>query len=450
MRLDRRIASLSAMSEKCLELGTRIDLDPLASISKNYEKVINKIDESWSKSYAGYHALVYYQDFQHPGEGEYFDQEWGRWVGPWTEYTEQQVFDEIEERTKDLDINRLVSEANDCTELFSECRTAALGLAEILSSIVNDPTSIHELIKELKELYCKILSSDFMEMISPRSVASRDRKATLKGLQYPPHLKSRSWLFEQQSCFRACKEVGELSQRVIAIAENTDVQATKRKGSAKGFFVKWILPALTHILALVVGSLITLKISESEFEREVDFSEQIAANQVYRTVEFQTRECMSELEKLVSSYQLFLDTGIPLGLEENGMNTYRISLSEELAYLDPSINNPIFQYHSLIDSYEEWQKSETNETELEPLALHYYFVRITGTYTLLLGSITLLQELGQNYLEEFPDYHDQLIEEALQIIEDSDETVHQLQTRVIDNISGTQDSLLNKTRELIM
>lgn len=44
---------------------------------ESYEEILSDINDAWSGSFMGHHALIYIKGFSKKGPGEFFDSEWG-------------------------------------------------------------------------------------------------------------------------------------------------------------------------------------------------------------------------------------------------------------------------------------------------------------------------------------------------------------------------------------
>ena len=75
------------------------NLVELVQISDKIMNACNKIERSWSGSFAGWHSTMYYKNFEPPSLGNRFSGEWGGIYGipdGWHERTPEEVVQEIE------------------------------------------------------------------------------------------------------------------------------------------------------------------------------------------------------------------------------------------------------------------------------------------------------------------------------------------------------------------
>jgi hypothetical protein len=107
-----------------------------ASITR-LEAALARIADSWSGSFAGYHALLYFRDFQHPDWDESFSPEWGGIRGlpeGWSERTP----DEVQRAIETIADARIVA-------IEEAAEPLAHGLAEVRDDIAVELSPIRQL-----------------------------------------------------------------------------------------------------------------------------------------------------------------------------------------------------------------------------------------------------------------------------------------------------------------
>ena len=159
---------------------------PLNTLGIETEKMKNaceKIKESWSGSYFGYHHKLYYGEFEKPPRDEWFSVEWGGINGIshyWRERTKEEVQKEI---------NRLVGNSFEVTKFEKENKILASEIEDFQTQVdllitsvtpkdANSPFTIEKIEPEKKlKAYLKSYMS--------RSMMSRDSEAVSQGIFVP-------------------------------------------------------------------------------------------------------------------------------------------------------------------------------------------------------------------------------------------------------------------------
>jgi len=153
------MTSKKDLSELAIGLTTRSERleepDFYTALAK-LEEAAKVIGRSWSGSWMGYQAQVYYTGFKTPPAGVHFSKEWGisdSWPnegtrGDWTEYTFEEVMDTIRKQTENSDVEFQEKESKKTAEYFEEARSNALSFLsnEIVLRPSRDP------IKWMREL----------------------------------------------------------------------------------------------------------------------------------------------------------------------------------------------------------------------------------------------------------------------------------------------------------
>jgi uncharacterized protein (TIGR02391 family) len=204
------------------------DLDYMAEISGKVIQACNKLADSWSGSYAGYHGRLYYKDFQIPPLSNRFSVEWGGIHGipdGWTDRSAEEVKRKIE---------NLVQENFSVDELENLVKKLITASEQLRTEIVINLSSFtfNGSMQKEKELFAKIeqfkfgLGKDeFVKANLPRSMVTRDSEALLQGMCVPAHLYYEGIGNEAESTFNSVEKFVKLSERLVRqlrlkIAEN--------------------------------------------------------------------------------------------------------------------------------------------------------------------------------------------------------------------------------------
>ena len=189
----------------------------LAYVNK-IKKAIDEISKSFSGSWLGYHANVYYKNFQIPPANHKFSNEWGLstrafsdgTVGPWIEYQYDEVIAEINENSDNsfLNINNFDECNNNIDKICKNCKQKVLSLLVTLSNKIND--NYIEACKNDIEKIEMILQSDIIKSLAPKHTISRDSKAISQGYLTPPHISIFAKFVESEINKKNCNNLIEI------------------------------------------------------------------------------------------------------------------------------------------------------------------------------------------------------------------------------------------------
>ncbi len=203
---------------------------PLAAL----RNAVREVARSFSGSWHGYHARVYYADFVPPPPGAHFSQEWGLMEtfsdgtqGEWREYDFEVAKTHVLDLANNPDLtraeaarikaNRIFESAKaDITSIFqTELESAADGFLESLKN------QLHEL-----EVFS---ASDVVDRLTPRGqFMTRDTIVIGQGTQLPPHIAVKSELRSIEHTFAICNEASGIARKAASHLE----RKSKRRISA--------------------------------------------------------------------------------------------------------------------------------------------------------------------------------------------------------------------------
>jgi len=208
--------------KRLIQFADEYDAAPDKETINDVWELAKEIGRSASRSWIGYQANVYYEDFKAPPAGEHFDIEHGTsgtyYSGPnpsWIEYTEQEVFD------------RLVSE-NAKTALAACEQRAETGLALLkgikadVSSILtvylrdHDDPFVRRLADEIES--AEVLNAaDIANQMSPkRQLITSDMRAVQQGTWAPPHTKVQARVTAAHQPAAHCRELAGRLEKLAA------------------------------------------------------------------------------------------------------------------------------------------------------------------------------------------------------------------------------------------
>ena len=177
-----------------------LNFENLTNIRKEINilrEATSNIGKSWSQSWIGFHANLYYLNFEALPSWEYkFDSEWGSIVGIreyWKEKTYLDVLNYVKALHSDI-----------CIEEIREQVDYSLKIAKELQSVITtdliiiEDNSIYDsewqLIKELQNYSFGITQMQIIDYQKPKKVLTRDSYALQQGIQIPPHIMFDAYL----------------------------------------------------------------------------------------------------------------------------------------------------------------------------------------------------------------------------------------------------------------
>jgi len=198
-------------------------------LSKDAEAVIGasrKVAEAWSGSFVGYHARLYYGEFETPPPANKFSVQWGGINGipsGWREREPGEINAEIES---------LVGETGCVDELEQTVKTLKQAVKDLQADIlvgfsalpVDDlMTSEKNLLERIETFKFGTTSNEFISDRVPSQAMTRDMEAIARGIVVPAHVYYECSALEAQSL---CEAVGEFQR----LASRLTRQLTARHG----------------------------------------------------------------------------------------------------------------------------------------------------------------------------------------------------------------------------
>ncbi|MBL7153196.1 MAG: nucleotide-binding protein [Phycisphaerae bacterium] len=183
-------------------------------------KAANTVGKAWSRSWLGYHACVYYNNFEVPPPGAHFSQEWGMekllsgdgTIGDWCEYNNDDVVNTIHALAgnPNLDSVRELSE-----KAKNALDTEKHEVLSILSTTLSKkPDSfISNLKDDVEKLNCRSQSQVIKAMRPSGRVISRDSLAVTQGFHTPPHILVLSEVIALQNATSCCEKLSKIVRR---------------------------------------------------------------------------------------------------------------------------------------------------------------------------------------------------------------------------------------------
>lgn len=189
--------------------------DAVRPLTEGLKAALARVTDSWSGSFAGYHARLYFRDFQPPSWHESFSPEWGAIRG---------LPDGWDERTSD--------EVQTIVETFAGARIATVEeaaepVAHALDVLRDDiavtvapirylPTLAREaeMLDALEKMPLRVQLHEYLN-ISMGGVRTRDSHAASQGIRIPAHLYFEAQLTQATSVFTKGEAFLRAAERLI-------------------------------------------------------------------------------------------------------------------------------------------------------------------------------------------------------------------------------------------
>ena len=212
-------------------------LDKLLSAAEDIAK-------SWSGSWLGYHACVYYKGLLQPPTGARFSKDSGLTnspisdtVGQWQEFKFDAIVSEIENRAGNPDIQPQKQKSYEAKDIFEDCQSQVQSLLSgILSDRENDKflTDLSEKLDTLKTFN----KNDCVKFLKPSGhMLTRDMVALQAGLSIPPHIDVLTDVYETKSPFQSCGSLAKTTVRLLSHIENLEKRAIRSQRIGTNVFI---------------------------------------------------------------------------------------------------------------------------------------------------------------------------------------------------------------------
>ncbi len=215
--------------EELLALAARLKAAGRPAVLDTEEQKLNSLIEkaeeagrSFSGSWLGYHARVYYEGLRPAPPGAHFSQEWGLestfsggTTGSWGEFDPESVRAEIQHRAGDPDLGTLKAASHKAAIVFDEVRSE---IESILAGVVAETGDrfLERLAENLKGLML-LSASDVAQVLMPKGkFISRDAVAVGQGIQVPPHISLIAEMRSLSQSFGVCISAAELATKAAS------------------------------------------------------------------------------------------------------------------------------------------------------------------------------------------------------------------------------------------
>jgi len=201
------------------------DAEILKTLS-SMKDAASTVGRSFSGSWLGYHARVYYANFELPPPGAHFSQEWGMKEsfsggtrGDWREHGAEQVKRHIRALADDPDLSPITALSTRADAMFRKTRADIESILQTELASGGPDGFLEKLRDELGEL--EILApSDVARLLTPQGqVMTRDTIVLGQGTQLPPHIAIKAEVLSIENSFGICIAAGAIARKAASHLE---------------------------------------------------------------------------------------------------------------------------------------------------------------------------------------------------------------------------------------
>jgi len=209
------------------------------------EAIAKEVGRSFSGSWLGYHANVYYADLAPPPPGARFSQEWGLKDlsytslgshGDWREFDPQELQNELRLRAGNPDLTGVIAAAKAAIAGFEKYKA---DIQSIILTKYPDGSDLFmsKLMDQLENINYKT-TGEILEIWQPKgAIISRDMVAIGQRTQIPPHLYIRAEAQSIRQAFNICLEASSISRKAASHMERAARNTIKTSRIGTNVFI---------------------------------------------------------------------------------------------------------------------------------------------------------------------------------------------------------------------
>jgi predicted nucleotide-binding protein len=209
---------LQAVAEKLRAVAVRDDAEDVVKPLRGLMAAADTAAAAWSGSPVGYHARVYYLDFERVPPGARWSKEWGFYPaisnegrGDWREYAPDAVIRHIRETAGNPDLVPLERESDEARKMLRDAQSEIESILAVFQAHRAD-----ELVAELREQAAKaraLTQQQAAQAYVPGQIMTRDAQALGEGFVLAPHQVIQAKIVAIKAPFVACGELAEIAAR---------------------------------------------------------------------------------------------------------------------------------------------------------------------------------------------------------------------------------------------
>ncbi len=274
MKMNAKIITdrIIAILHKCQNALALYGDQYIESNTETLKANLKQIEKAFSGSCLGYHANIYYRQFQTPQPGDHFSSEWGfmdRFSNPtssnWVEYTDESV-----RKVARTDIasdyeTRMEQLFDHALQVCEESRDSLLTMVDVM--LDRERTSTLDRIRsDIKEINGSISANTIAQAMMPSNFISRDTTAVTQGRRVPAHITLKAELMSLFSPFTGLEGVVKGCKSLLGYMEIHDMVDKSSINKAERIFIGHGRSLLWKDLKDFLQD--RLKLSWDEFNRE--------------------------------------------------------------------------------------------------------------------------------------------------------------------------------------
>lgn len=201
------------------------------------------VADASSGSWVGWHARMYFGDFEEPSARDTWDSEWGglqQQAPGWRDRTQSEVQQAIEDRAGAT----LADLASQADAVRTACEPLQQELLTVLSPVCDlaGLARESEMLAEIEKTEWIVPAGNFVRALAPNGMMSRDSGAINQGMQAPLHLNVEAAIVQNMGTITASRDFLDNAIRLTRQVE-TKLRATPPSPRTTGAPGKAAVPA---------------------------------------------------------------------------------------------------------------------------------------------------------------------------------------------------------------
>ena len=193
------------------------NLENISTTSKKLREACEKIERTWSGSFAGWHGRMYFRDFQTPSIREQFNGEWGGIHGipeGWEEKQPEEVSSKIEELIgNNFSVEKFESDLENFRGVVEKFRTEII--INLSSFNFNNKEKEKKLLVQIENFTFGKIKGEYISDRLPKKMMSRDSEALRQGICVTSWLYDEGVALEGKSIYKATNNFLVLMDKLI-------------------------------------------------------------------------------------------------------------------------------------------------------------------------------------------------------------------------------------------
>lgn len=191
MITSSQISELTKIERELRDIAKRAEDPEIKQQMEAFDRVIDRMADSWSGSHMGYHTHVYYSGFQRPVPGDRFNTEWGldESSDHWVEHNPNDVFHYIYAQAGCGEIKELIALHEGISRDINRRKSSLESIVEVC--LANAGSGFTDKLRE-RVNGCGILTAyEILHGWLSETQATRDQRVRFDSISPPPHLTVR-------------------------------------------------------------------------------------------------------------------------------------------------------------------------------------------------------------------------------------------------------------------